>query len=91
MKHKDEKYFVWAILAALYLAPNPNHACRVSKYKDYERELNVDGFSFAMTVDKISTFECRNNISVNVYGYTDEEGASEGIYHNYIDCVLDLL
>ena len=67
VKNKDNKCFMWSILAALH--PVQKHSERVSKYWKYERELNFDGISFPVSLKDITKFETQNGVSVNVFGY----------------------
>ena len=65
----EYKYcFLWSILA--YLHPcNNNHPNRVSNYKQYFNELNINGFDFAngfkcSNVHKVNEL---NNLSFNIF------------------------
>ena len=62
----DEKCFLWCVLASLY--PAQSNAQRVSKYKDHENKLNMEGINYPVRLGEIKTFEHKNQISVNVYG-----------------------
>lgn len=64
---KDEKCFIWAVLAALYnISTNPE---RVSTYPINHDELfNLSNIQFPTPICQISKFEKQNDISVNVYG-----------------------
>ena len=64
----DNKCFLWSILAALH--PAKTHGYLLSKYLDYEHELNMTGISFPVDIKHISRFEEQNDISVNVFGYS---------------------
>jgi len=77
---KDQKCFMWAILAALYPADKDTE--RVGKYKKYENELNWSGLKFPVSLAQIRTFERNNtNLTVNVYQYKpDEDNAIIPIY-----------
>ena len=52
-----------------------NHPTRVSKYQEYEHELNMSGIQYTVSIKGIGTFEHQNNISVNVYGYKDKKSS----------------
>lgn len=67
VKNKDNKCFIWSILAALY--PVKNHSDRVIEYNAYKTELRFDGISFPVKLADIPKFEKQNDISVNVFGY----------------------
>ncbi|KAK3107269.1 hypothetical protein FSP39_010803 [Pinctada imbricata] len=71
IQNQDEKCFVWCILAAMH--PAKNHPERVSHYQSYEREVNMTGIRFPVTINDIPKFEKQNNISVTVLGYEDED------------------
>ena len=67
IKKEDLECFKWSILAALH--PASENAPRVTKYKEYKDELNFEGISFPVTIDKISKFEKPNSgISITVIG-----------------------
>ena len=67
-ENNDKYCFLWSILASLYPCNN-NHPNRVSNYKQYFNELNIQG------VDFINGFKCNdvhkfnevNNLSVNIF------------------------
>ena len=66
---KNDKYcFLWSILA--YLHPcNNNHPNRVSKYRQYFNELNIQGFDFSkgFRCSDVHKFNELNNLSVNMF------------------------
>ena len=70
VKNKDNMCFKWSVLAALH--PVKKNSERVSKYREYERELNFDGISFPVSLKDITKFETQNGVSVNVFGYDPE-------------------
>ena len=67
IENNDKYCFLWSILA--YLHPNNNHPNRVSNYKPYFNELNIQDFDFS------NGFKCRdvhkfkelNDLSVNIF------------------------
>ena len=71
VKNNDNECFKWAVLSALFPADRDTE--RTSKYVAHELEVDWSGIEFPMEVGKIGRFERRNNISINVYGYDDEE------------------
>ena len=73
IQNKDEKCFLWSILALLHPVQHINSQHRVSKYQECERELNMSGIQYPVGVKDIEKFEYQNNISVNVYGYKDKK------------------
>ena len=47
IKNKDEKCFLWYVIAGLYFKDSDAaHRERVSHYLDYEKEFNLQGISF---------------------------------------------
>ena len=46
IENYDKYCFIWSILASLHPC-NHNHPNRVSKYKQYFNELNINGFDFS--------------------------------------------
>ena len=68
IRNNDDRCFIYCILAKLHPdVPKPEH---VSSYKSYEKELNVIGLKFPMTLTQIDRFERLNkSISVNVFGF----------------------
>ena len=70
IKNDDNKCFMWCVLARLHhFGKNPE---RVSNYARYIKELNYDGIDFPVSIDQIGRFESQNNLSVNVYGWSEE-------------------
>ena len=69
IQNKDQKCFVWSILAALH--PAKHHAERCTHYTEYEHELNMAGIDYPVPISKISKFEQQNSISINVFGMED--------------------
>lgn len=68
VKNRDDKCFMWAVLAALH--PAPRDGDRLTKYIQYQNELNFTGIKFPMQVQSIEKFERLNEtISINVYMY----------------------
>ena len=67
IQNKDEKCFIWSILASLY--PADRNRQRMEKYSEFENNLIVEGLDFPMKVRDIPKFESMNNISINVLGY----------------------
>ena len=66
---KNDKYcFLWSILAWLHPCNN-NHPNRVSDYKQYFNELNINGFDFTngFRCSDVHKFSELNNLSVNIF------------------------
>jgi hypothetical protein len=65
----DEKCFLWSILAALHPADD-RHVERLSKYEQFETELDATGLILPLAVKDVKKFEKLNRkISVNVLAY----------------------
>ena len=67
IQNNDNECFLWSILASLHPVQRRNNLTRVSKYEEYEHELNMSGIQYSVEVKD------QNNISVNVYEYEDEK------------------
>ena len=67
IQNNDEKCFLWSILSSLHPVQWRNQQFRVSKYQEYERELNMFG-KYPIDIKDILKFEHQNNISINVTG-----------------------
>ena len=78
IQNKDDKWFLWSILAHLHMVHYCQHGYRVEKYIPYENELNMEGITYPVAVKDVPKFEEQNDISVNVFGYED------GYYPLYI-------
>ena len=68
VENKDKYCFLWSILA--YLHPcNNNHPNRVSNYKQYFNELNIQGFDFSkgFKCSDVHKFIELNKLSVNIF------------------------
>lgn len=67
IKNRDNRCFMWTILAALH--PAERDAERVSKYRQYENELNFNRINFPIKISDIPKIEKTNNLAVNVYSH----------------------
>ena len=65
-QNKDEKCFLWSVIAGLYGDSHRGHHERVSHYLEYEKEFTLRGISFPMALKDISKFERLNNVSISV-------------------------
>ena len=68
IENNDKYCFLWSILA--YLHPcNNNHPNRVSNYKQYFNELNIQDFDFTngFKCSDVHKFNELNNLSVNIF------------------------
>ena len=96
IKNKDKYCFLWSILAYLHPCEN-SHSDRVSNYKPYFNELNIEGFDFSngFKCSDMYKFEKLNNLTKNIY----ELGFDQNKYKlspiemskNESDKVIDLL
>ena len=69
VKNNDNECLKWALLSALHPIDHGSHPDRVSKYKQYENELNFAGVGFPVTLKDIPKVEKQNNLAINVFGY----------------------
>ena len=100
IKNNDKYCFDWSILASLHPCEN-DHPNRVSNYKQYFNELNIDGFDFTNRFKScdMHRFEKLHNLSINIYElnfYQDGEKWKHNlvaieISKNESDKVIDLL
>ena len=68
IENNDKYRFLWSILA--YLHPcNNKHPNRVSNYRQYFNELNIQGFDFSkgFRCSDVHKFNEMNNLSVNIF------------------------
>ena len=77
IKNNDKHCFLWSILASLHPCNN-SHPNRVSNYKQYFNELNINGFDFTkgFRCSDVHKFIELNNLSVNIFElnfYQDEK------------------
>lgn len=67
---RDQKCFLWSVLAALHHNEFDSHVNRTSNYKKYETELNMKNIEYPVSVSQIERFENQNSqISINVYAF----------------------
>ena len=69
INNRDNKCFLWSVLAALHPVNESKGPQRVHHYRQYENELNLNGISFPVDINQIEKFEKQNNLSINVIGY----------------------
>ena len=70
VKNKDNLCFLYSILAHLY--PNLDNRCLVHKYKPLLRTLKYNPSDMPMSIKNIPKFEKQNNMTINVYQYTQK-------------------
>ena len=100
VENNDKYCFLWSILAYLYPCNN-NHPNRVSNYRQYFNELNVQGFDFSKGFKccDVHKFNESNNLSVNIFElnfYQDQNKWEHKLIpievsKNESDKVIDLL
>ena len=68
VENNDKYCFLWSILASLYPCNN-NHPNRVSNYKQYFNELNIQGLDFSngLKCSDVHKFNELNDLSVNIF------------------------
>lgn len=66
----DNKCFLWSILASLF--PANKNKNRVTKYKEYENEINMKGIEYPVSIKDIPKVEKQNNLSINVFALEDQ-------------------
>ena len=68
IENNDKYCFLWSILAWLHPCNN-NHPNRVSNYRQYFNELNIQGFDFTngFKCSDVHKFNELNNLSVNIF------------------------
>ena len=67
-ENNDKYCFIWSTLASLHPCNN-NHPNRVSNYKQYFNELNINGFDFSngFKCSDVHKFNELNNLSINKF------------------------
>ena len=68
VENTDKYCFLWAVIAWLHPCEN-NHPNRVSNYRQYFSELNIQGFNFSkgLKCSDVHRFNELNNLSVNIF------------------------
>ena len=64
IQNNNEKCFLSSILALSHPVQYRNHLTRVSKYQEYEHDLNMSGIQYPVDIKGIGRFGYKNNISV---------------------------
>ncbi len=65
IQNKDNKCFLWSILAKLH--PVESDKCEVRSYRRFENELNLSRITFPVKLNDIPKFEVDNNLLINVF------------------------
>lgn len=71
IQNVDHKCLIWSVLAALH--PAKHHPERVSHYLPFESELVMDGITFPTPLHQLDKFEKLNKLSLNVFGWEDDQ------------------
>ena len=68
IENNDKFCFIWSMLASLHPCNN-NHLNRVSTYKKYFNEVNINGFDFSkgFRCSDVHEFIELNNSSINIF------------------------
>ena len=99
VENNDKYCFLWSILAYLHPCSN-NHPNRVSNYRQFFNELNIQGFDFSkgFKCSDVHRFNELKNLSVNIFElnfYQDQNQWKHKlipieISKNNVDRVIDL-
>lgn len=76
VKNNDQQCFKWALLSGLHINCNIRNRRSVDSYmNDCEcmRQFDFENISYPMELKKIQQFEKKNNISINVFGYKNNQ------------------
>ena len=96
IKNDDKYCFLWSILAKLHPCEN-SHPDRVTNYKPYFNELNIEGlvFSIGFRCSDMYRYEKLNNLSINIYQLGFDQNKHKlitiEISKNETDKIVDLL
>jgi hypothetical protein len=95
IQNKDVYCFAWSVIASIHHFDNKSHPERVKNYESFLNELKLSNLEFPMKISNIPKFEEMNNISINVFGFSNENG-KESVYPLYnskfeFKKVIDLL
>ena len=72
VRNQDNECLKWALLSARH--PVKKNAQRVNKYFGFAKELNFTGIEFPTPLNQIPNVEHQNNLSINVFGYSESAG-----------------
>ena len=73
IKNKNQKRFLWCILAFKldkYRSQNPK---QISLYLPYEKEILMENVTFPVAVFQIAVIERLNDLRIDVFGVEDSE------------------
>lgn len=71
IKNKDQKCFLYSVLAKLY--PAKHNPSRLNNYLPHLNKVHMVGIQYPVRLTQITKFENQNDISINVFGYEDKE------------------
>ena len=74
VQNTDQKCLMWAVLSVLHPIDHGSHPDRVSKYRPHQDELDFTGIEFPTPLNQIPNVEHQNNLSINVFGYSESAG-----------------
>ena len=86
IQNKDQKCFLWSVIAKLYPPTSTKHSTRVSNYTPYENSLDMTDIEYPVKINDISKFERQNsNISISVFALSESNNINSiyPIYYNY--------
>ena len=72
IKNDDQKCLMWSLLSARH--PVKKNAQRVNKYIAHQDELDFTGIEFPTPLNQVPNVEHQNNLSINVFGYSESAG-----------------
>ena len=79
IQNEDNFCFLWSVLAALH--PVESNSNRVTKYLQFQQELNITNLKFLLAVSDVVKFEKLNvTISVNVFAFEDRSSCFYPVY-----------
>lgn len=92
---KDNKCFLWCLIAKLFPTNDTKHKERLSNYKELEDEIIMDNIKYPVKIKDIPKIEKMNNLTINVFGLEDEK-RKETLFPIFIsnyksDIIIDLL
>ena len=68
IQNNDEKYFLWSILLLLHPVQNGHHPTRVSKYQEYEHELNMSGMQYPVDIKVLANLNTKTTLVLMTMG-----------------------
>ena len=75
IKNLDNQCFKWSVLSALHDYDTKHPDRSLKKLEKIEHGLDFSCITFPTSLTDIPTFEKKNSIAINVYGYDDKSGA----------------